>query len=212
MSIPYKYITIEGNIGAGKTSLAKLIAEEYNARLILEEFEENSFLPKFYKEPERYAFPLELSFLAERWSQLKESINSRDLFHPFVISDYLVTKSLIFARKTLQEDEYKLYQKLFNIIHQSLPQPDLMVYLYASSPSLIRNIQSRGRAYEQEISTSYLESIQESYFDFINTQRHLRVLIINSENLDFVHSKDDYLWIKEQILKEYEIGIHRVSP
>ena len=129
----YKYIAIEGNIGAGKTSLASLLAKDFNAKLILEEFDDNSFLPKFYKDPDRYAFPLELSFLAERYHQLKDSISNRDLFMPFTISDYLVTKSLIFARKTLQSDEYNLYKKLFEIIHQSIPKPDLFVFLYVES-------------------------------------------------------------------------------
>jgi len=147
----YQFIAIEGNIGAGKTSLAKLIAEKCNAKLILEEFEDNSFLPKFYKDPERFAFPLELSFLAERFQQLKDKLASKDMFKTFTIADYFINKSLIFSRKTLQTDEFKLYNTLFEIINQSLIKPDLLVYLYANVDTLQSNIKKRGRDYEQEI-------------------------------------------------------------
>ena len=208
----YNYIAIEGNIGAGKTSLSKLIASDFNAKLILEEFEDNSFLPKFYKDPERYAFPLELSFLAERYQQLKDSISNRDLFMPFTVSDYLVTKSLIFARKTLQTDEYNLYKKLFEIIHQSIPSPDLFVYLHVKVENLQRNIKKRGREYEQNISDEYLTSIQESYFDFIRQQTGMRILIIDTNEMDFVNKETDYQMIKEIIFKEYETGVHRITP
>ena len=208
----YKYIAIEGNIGAGKTSLASLLTADFNAKLILEQFEDNSFLPKFYKDADRYAFPLELSFLAERYRQLKDSISNRDLFKPFTISDYLVTKSLIFARKTLQTDEYNLYKKLFDIIHQSIPKPDLFVFLYVRVQNLQSNIKKRGRDYEQEITDEYLESIQESYFNFIKQQSGLRVLVIDTNNLDFVNRKEDYQKIKNIIFQEYDVGVHRISP
>lgn len=208
----YNYIAIEGNIGAGKTSLATRLAQDFNAKLILEEFEDNSFLPKFYKEPERYAFPLELSFLAERYQQLRESITNLDLFHPFTISDYLVTKSLIFARKTLQSDEFTLYKKLFEIINQTIPKPDLFIYLYANIPHLQNNIRLRGRSYEQEIKDEYLESIQDSYFDFIKQQKSLRILIIDVNEIDFVHNEKDYLHLKTLIFKNYNYGIHRLIP
>ena len=208
----YKFIAIEGNIGAGKTSLARLLADDMNARLILEEFEDNSFLPKFYKDPERYAFPLELSFLAERYLQLKETLSNRDLFKPFTISDYLVSKSLIFARKTLQSDEYNLYKKLFEIIHQSIPKPDLFVFLHVSIENLQRNIKKRGREYEQEITDEYLQSIQESYFDYIKQQAGMRILIIDSNKLDFVNIKRDYETIKSIIFRDYSVGIHRITP
>nr|MBC8147774.1 deoxynucleoside kinase [Bacteroidota bacterium] len=145
----YNYIAIEGNIGAGKTSLSTRIAEQFNAKLILENFEDNSFLPKFYKEPDKYAFPLEMSFLAERYQQLKDRLTDQDLFKSFTISDYFINKSLIFSRKTLQKDEYLLYSKLFEIIISSLPQPDLLVYLYLDIDKLKSNIIKRGRLYEQ---------------------------------------------------------------
>lgn len=207
----YNYIAIEGTIGAGKTSLAKKIAEEYDAKLVLEEFEDNSFLPKFYKDPERYAFPLEMSFLADRFYQLKNSVSNKDLFAPFTISDYFVIKSLIFSRKTLKIDEFKLYQKLFEIIHQSLLKPDILIYLWNSIDNLQKNIKKRGRDYEKAISNEYLSEIQDSYFDYIKKQSNNRILIINTENIDFVNSEEDYTWLKEHIFRDYEKGIHRIS-
>ncbi|OYT10487.1 MAG: hypothetical protein B6I18_08875 [Bacteroidetes bacterium 4572_112] len=207
----YQFIAIEGNIGAGKTSLATLIAEERNAKLILEEFEDNSFLPKFYKDPDRFAFPLELSFLAERYQQLKDSLGAKDLFKNFTIADYFINKSLIFSRKTLQSDEFRLYNTLFEIINQSLIKPDLLVYLYANVGNLQSNIRKRGREYEQEIEDNYLEKIQESYFEFIKQQTNLRILIIDTNNLDFVNNKDDYRYISDLIFRDYEIGIHRIK-
>ncbi len=209
---PYHFITIEGNIGAGKTSLATKIAEDFEAKLILEQFEDNSFLPKFYKDPDRYAFPLELSFLAERYQQLKDQVGVRDLFKSFTVSDYFINKSLIFSRKTLSSDEFKLYQRLFNIINQSLIKPELLVYLYANVERLQSNIKKRGRNYEQDIEDKYLEQIQESYFDFIKQQNDLRILIIDTNNLDFVNNQKDYEYITSLIFKEYEIGIHRINP
>ena len=211
MNNNYNFIAIEGNIGAGKTSLASLIAKEMNAKLILEEFEDNSFLPKFYKDPDRFAFPLELSFLAERYQQLKDKLGAKDLFKTFTIADYFINKSLIFSRKTLQSDEFKLYNTLFEIINQSLIKPDLLVYLYANIGNLQSNIRKRGREYEQEIEDNYLEKIQNSYFEFIKQQTNLRILIIDTNNLDFVNNEDDYKYISSLIFKDYEIGIHRIK-
>ncbi len=208
---PYQFIAIEGNIGAGKTSLATLLAEEFNAKLILEEFDDNSFLPKFYNDPDRFAFPLELSFLAERYQQLKENLGTQDLFKSFTISDYFINKSLIFSRKTLQSDEFKLYSTLFEIINQSLIKPDLLVYLYANVDNLQKNIKSRGRDYEQKIQNDYLEKIQESYFEFIKQQNNLTVLIIDTNNIDFVNNKKDYEYISSLIFQKYEVGVHRIK-
>ncbi|MFO8086628.1 MAG: deoxynucleoside kinase [Bacteroidales bacterium] len=206
-----RFIAIEGNIGAGKTSLAKLLSDEYNARLILEQFEQNSFLPLFYKEPERYAFPLEMSFLADRYQQLKGQLSSPGLFQTQIVSDYFISKSLIFARKTLKADEYKLYSRLFNIISSSLPKPDLLVYLYSDIPHLQENIKKRGRAYEQKIEDEYLEKIQSSYFEFIRTQQSLAILIIDNSKLDFVSSHKDFEKIKSIIDQDHTQGIHRYS-
>ncbi len=206
----YNFIAIEGNIGAGKTSLATRIAEDYNAKLILEQFEENSFLPKFYKEPEKYAFPLEMSFLASRFQQLKDDLGTQDLFKAFTISDYYIIKSLIFAKKTLQKDEFNLYTRFFNIIHQQLPKPELFVFLYLETPKLKQNILHRGRPYERDIDDSYLDKIQEGYFEFMK-QSDLRILILDTNNIDFVNNETDYRKVVAVIDKEYSKGIHRVT-
>ena len=209
----YNFIAIEGNIGAGKTSLATRIANDFNAKLILEEFEDNAFLPKFYKEPEKYAFPLEMTFLASRYQQLKDQLGQQDLFKNFTISDYYIVKSLIFAKKTLPSDEFNLYTKFFNIIFQQLPKPDLLVYLYLKTPNLQRNIHKRGRPYELAIEDEYLERIQTGYFEFFKQQDSvLRVLIIDTNNLDFVNNDDDYSKMVEIIGRDYENGIHRIIP
>lgn len=208
----YNFISIEGNIGAGKTTLSTRIADDYNAKLILETFEENAFLAKFYKEPDKYAFPLELSFLAERYEQLKHQLTSRDLFKSFTVSDYFINKSFIFARKNLPEDTFGLYKKLFDIISESLPKPDLLVYLYQTIENLMRNIHNRGRDYEKDIKPEYLEKIQESYLDFIRQKSGMRILIIDTNNLDFVKNKKDYERILEILSKEYSIGVHRIMP
>lgn len=207
----YNYIAIEGNIGAGKTSLATMISEQFNARLILEQFEENSFLPKFYKEPEKYAFPLEMSFMASRYQQLKEQLGTMDLFKSFTISDYFIVKSLIFARKNLPPDEFKLYTSFFNIIYQQLPKPELLVYLYVDTERLQSNIKMRGRPYEQDIQDEYLNRIQEGYLEFIKQQKDLRILILDTNSLDFVNKKHDYQEILKVIDREYSIGVHRIT-
>ena len=206
----YNFIAIEGNIRAGKTSLATLIANEFNAKLILEQFEDNSFLPKFYEEPDKYAFPLEMSFLASRFQQLKDQLGPQDLFKSFTISDYYIVKSLIFAEKTLPEDEFKLYTRFFNIILNQLPRPDLFVYLYVKTAKLQRNIKMRGRSYEQNIKDDYLDKIQTGYFEFIKQQNKLPVLIIDTNKIDFVNNKEDYQKIVSVINKEYLPGIHRI--
>jgi deoxyadenosine/deoxycytidine kinase len=206
----YNYIVIEGNIGAGKTSLSTFLAEEYNARLILEQFEENSFLPKFYENPERYAFPLELSFLADRYQQLKSQFTATDMFKSFTIADYFIFKSLIFASKNLEPLEYSLYSKLFAIVSSVVPKPDLIVYLYLNLENLKKNIEKRGRPYEQQIQFEYLEKIQSGYLEFLRQQPELRVLLIDTNGIDFVHNESDYQWIKGLIMKEYPVGMHRI--
>ena len=208
----HRYIAIEGNIGAGKTSLSTLMAEELGAQLILEEFADNPFLPKFYEDPKRYAFPLELSFLAERFSQLKKELSQPDLFREHVISDYFLSKSLIFSRANLEGDEYELFSRMFYLILQQLPKPELLVYLYLDVDKLQENIKKRGRPYEQSIPSEYLLNIQKSYFDFIRQQKEMRVLIIDSNQLDFVNNPEDYQKIKEIIDRDYELGVHHVNP
>mgnify|MGYP001405861440 FL=1 len=206
------YIVIEGNIGAGKTTLAKMIAHEFNAKLILEQFADNPFLPKFYKEPEKYSFQLELSFLAERYQQLNNELTSRDLFRPFTVADYYFMKSLIFARSTLKEDEYNLYRQIFQIIYKSIPKPDLYVYLHVDVNNLRSNIAKRGRDYEQSISAEYLSKIQDGYYDFFKQQSDIAFLIIDSNNMDFVENQGDYAKMKELIFnRKYEKGITRIT-
>jgi deoxyadenosine/deoxycytidine kinase len=206
----YNFIAIEGTIGAGKTSLATMIAEDFNAKLILEGFADNPFLPKFYKEADKYAFPLELSFLAERYQQLSDQLSKQDLFKNFTISDYFINKSLIFAQKTLQDDVFGLYSKLFHIINSSLPKPDLLVYLYVSVERLQANIKHRGRDYEQNIEDEYLEKIQTGYFDFIRQQQNMRILILDTNQVDFVNKAEDYQKMISLIDQDYEIGVHRI--
>lgn len=208
----YNYIAIEGTIGAGKTSLATMLSTEYNARLILEQFEDNDFLPKFYRDPQKYAFPLELSFLASRFQQLKTQLSVNDLFKSFTISDYFINKSLIFARQTLPDDEYALYSRLFNIINLSLPHPDLLVYLYLSVDQLKSNIIKRGRPYELDIQHEYLGKIQGGYFDYIRQQTDTRILIIDTNKVDFVHNPDHYETLKNIIMTDYPIGTHTIDP
>ena len=207
----YNYVAVEGNIGAGKTSLATMISEQFNGKLILEQFEDNSFLPKFYKEPDKYAFPLEMSFLAERYQQLKDQLTKQDLFKTFTISDYLFNKSLIFARNNLQPDEFALFSTMFNIINEFLPKPDLLVFLYLNVPNLQRNIRSRGRSYEQDIKDSYLQNIQDGYFDHIRKIPNLRVLIIDTNHIDFVNHPKDYEAVLSLIDQDYDPGIHHLT-
>jgi deoxyguanosine kinase len=207
----YSYIAIEGNIGAGKTSLAQKLSADFNAKLILEEFEDNSFLPKFYEDARRFAFPLEMSFLASRFNQLKKQLLEKDLFQQHTVSDYIFPKSLLFSKVNLDEDEYDLYVKLFDIINQQLPQPDLLVYLHNPIEKLQWNIANRGRVYEQKIANEYLIQLGESYQQYLNANQHLRILLIDCSSLDFVSNTDHYENVKALICKEYVPGIHHIN-
>lgn len=207
---PYNFIAIEGNIGAGKTSLSTRIAEEHNAKLILEQFEDNPFLPKFYEDQLKYAFPLELSFLASRYQQLSDELMQTDLFKSFTIADYFIHKSLIFSRKTLQTDEYFLYARLFNIMMNSLPRPDLLVYLYVDIDGLHQNIRKRGRDYEQSISAGYLQNIHQSYMDHLKSLTDMRIVILDVNHLDFVNNDKDYKRVSDIIFGEHRVGISKI--
>ncbi|MFD1062273.1 2-amino-4-hydroxy-6-hydroxymethyldihydropteridine diphosphokinase [Winogradskyella litorisediminis] len=198
----YNYIAIEGNIGAGKTSLANKISNDFNAKLILERFADNPFLPKFYKEPERYAFTLEMSFLADRYQQISDDLSQLDLFKDFMVSDYDVNKSLIFSKVTLPEDEFRLYRKLFYQVYKDIAKPDLYVYLYQNTERLQKNIKKRGRKYESDIKDEYLEKINSGYLEFLKSQTDLNVKIIDISERDFVKNREDYLWILNQINDE----------
>jgi deoxyadenosine/deoxycytidine kinase len=206
----YHFITIEGNIGAGKTTLAHLLSKHYNARLILEEFADNPFLPKFYENPQQYAFPLELFFMAERFKQLKELLQQKDMFQSLTVSDYLFTKCLLFAKVTLPEDEFRLYQRLFEIIHQQLIQPDILIYLHAPVSKLQSNIRQRNRSYEQNIPDDYLFNIQETYTHYIR-QHNMKTLFVDVTNADFLHNEKHLQVITDALEKEYEPGQHFLS-
>ena len=198
----FNYVAFEGNIGAGKTTLATKIAEDFNAKTVLERFADNPFLPKFYKDQNRYAFPLEMSFLADRYQQLSDDLAQFDLFKDFIVADYHIFKSLIFAKITLADDEYRLYRNLFDIIYKEMPKPDLYIYLYQNSERLLQNIKKRGRSYEQEIPADYLEKINSGYLDYIKSQTELNVLIIDVSDRDFVKNQEDYIFILEEIQKK----------
>ncbi len=195
----YNYIAIEGNIGAGKTTLTTKIAEDLNAKTVLERFADNPFLPKFYEDQMRFAFPLEMSFLADRYQQISDDLAQFDLFRDFIIADYHIFKSLIFAKVTLGEDEYRLYRKLFEIIYKEMPKPDLYVYLYQNTDRLLENIKKRGRSYEQEIPAEYLDKINRGYLDYIKSQNDLNILVIDVSERDFVSNQADYIYILDSI-------------
>jgi deoxyadenosine/deoxycytidine kinase len=203
---------IEGNIGAGKTSLASMIAEKHNARLILEQYADNPFLPKFYRDPDRYSFPLELSFLAARYNQLHKELTSPDLFQPLTVADYFFSKSLIFAKITLQIDEFNLYRQLFDIIHQQLPKPDLYVYLYVSIEKLVSNIRKRGRDYEKDIKPDYLERVQQGYFEYLRSLQDQKIIVLDMEHLDFIYVKRHYSLIEDAIFhQKHVVGMNRIQ-
>lgn len=206
MEVKYNYVVIEGNIGAGKTTLATRIAEQFNARLILEQFADNPFLPKFYEDPEKYSFPLELSFLASRYKQLNDELGSQDIFKAFTVADYYFMKSLVFAASTLKGDEYNLYRQIYYIIYGSLPKPDIYVYLHINTERLVKNIQKRGRDYEKSITGEYLQKIQDSYFTFFKQNPENKYLVIDINNLDFVENDDHYNLIIETIFGKDRIN------
>ena len=205
----HDYIVIEGNIGTGKTSLATRISNDFNTRLILERFADNPFLPKFYESRQRYAFPLELSFLADRYQQLNDELTNQELFRQQTVSDYILSKSLIFASITLKDDEFNLYQRLFQIINPHLPKPDLLVYLHKDVPKLKANIKKRGRDYEQNIEDDYLKQLEMGYWDFFKQQSSLKILVIDTNSVDFLNNENHYQSILDLINTEYQPGIHR---
>ena len=206
----YNFITIEGNIGAGKTTLAHLLSKHFNARLILEEFADNPFLPKFYENPQLYAFPLELFFMAERYKQQKDLLQQKDMFQQLTISDYLFTKCLLFAKVTLPDDEFRLYQRLFEIINQQLIQPDLLIYLHAPVTRLQSNIRKRNRSYEQNIPDDYLFNIQQTYTQYIR-QHNIKTLYVDAGNADFLGNEKHLQVIIDALDKTYENGQHYLA-
>jgi deoxyadenosine/deoxycytidine kinase len=201
----YNFVTVEGNIGVGKTTLTNLLSEHYNARIILEQFADNPFLPKFYEKPDQYSFPLELFFMAERYKQMTELTTNQDLFKQITISDYLFTKCLLFSKVNLHDEEFRLYQRLFDIMASQIPQPEILIYLHAPIRKLQENIKKRNRAYEQNIADDYLFHIQETYTSYIK-QHHIKTLFVDASNADFLGNKQHLQVIIDALDKEYEPG------
>jgi len=208
--VKYNFITIEGCIGAGKTTLAQKLAHDFNGKLILEEFESNPFLPKFYEDPERHAFPVELYFMAERFKHLKKLLSEADIFKSFTVSDFLFQKSLIFATNNLNEDESRLYRMLFDIINLSLPKPDIVLYLYSPVEKLQQNIRKRGREYEKNISNDYLEKIQQAYMEYFKLQTHSRIVLLNTTKLNFAENQRDFEEVMEVLNEDFDPGLHYI--
>lgn len=206
----YNFVTIEGNIGAGKTTLAHLLSKHFNSRLILEEFADNPFLPKFYESPEQYAFPLELFFMAERYKQLKEMLQTKDMFQTVTVSDYLFTKCLLFAKVNLPDEEFRLYQKLFEIINPQIVQPDILIYLHTPVNKLQENIKKRNRQYEQAIPNDYLFTLQETYTQYIK-QHNIKTLFVDAGNADFLGNEKHLAVIIDALNKDYENGQHYLT-
>jgi len=206
----HHFITVEGNIGAGKTTLSHLLAKHYNARLVLEEFADNPFLAKFYEQPQQYAFPVELFFMAERYKQLKDMVHSKDLFQSITVSDYLFTKCLLFAKVNLPEEEFRLYQKLFDIIHQQLVFPNIIIYLHAPVQKLQQNIRKRNRSYELNIPDEYLFSLQETYTSYIK-QHNITTIFIDASNADFLGDPRHLQVVIDALEKDIERGQHYFS-
>ncbi|MCB0611476.1 MAG: deoxynucleoside kinase [Lewinellaceae bacterium] len=209
---PYRFIAIEGNIGAGKTTLSRKIAEDFDCKLILEQFTDNPFLPFFYENPERYAFPVELFFMTERHKQLQELAAQQELFQQTIVSDYFFWKTLLFARNNLNPEEFRLFQRLFQVLNSTFAKPDLLVYLYRSVDGLLNNIRNRNRSYEQEISPDYLANIQQSYLDFFHkTTPDFPILILDVEGADFLDFPEHYEAFLDLLKKEYAPGVHRLG-
>ena len=211
ITIPHQFIAIEGNIGAGKTTLCHMLQKEYDCRLVLEQFADNPFLPYFYENQERYAFSVELFFMTERHKQLQENLSQKSLFEKFTLADYYFVKTLLFARNNLPDEEFRLFQRLFQILNTTFPKPDLLVYLHRSVDNLLSNIRKRGREYENDISEEYLLSIQNTYFDYFKTIQDVPVLIIDVEEIDFLTSTKHFEMIQEALGRTYQAGINRLS-
>ena len=208
---PYRFIAIEGNIGAGKTTLCHQLQKDFDCRLVLEQFTDNPFLPYFYENQERYAFPVELFFMTERHKQLQQNVTQQDLFQELIIADYFFLKTLLFAKNNLNSEEYRLFQRLFHILNTSFPKPDLLVFLHRSVDNLLKNIKSRGREYEQEITSEYLQGIQNTYYEYFRTENTTPILIIDVDEINFLTSKRHYDMIIDALSKKYEAGVHHLS-
>lgn len=210
MKIPYNYIVVEGSIGAGKTTLSTMLANDFNAELVLERFADNPFLEKFYKDPEHYAFPVEMTFLMDRYQQLKNLLTARDLFTDFVIGDYFIDKCLLFSKNNLSKDEFSLFKNVFDTIAGFLPKPDLILYLYTKPDRLLKQIAKRNRPFEKDITAEYLTDIQEKYITYFRENQQIPILLVDTEDLDFVENTSDYQHFKNLVNTPFEAGIHRI--
>lgn len=210
-TIPYNYICIEGNIGSGKTTFCEMLSKERNLSLVLEEFDDNPFLPLFYKDPEKWAFTVELFFLTERYKQMGSILNHRNMFNDFVLGDYFFIKTLLFARKNLSEEEFKMFQKIYQVLTANFPAPELVVYFHRDVNHLRKNIMKRGRKYEEDITREYLTTIQNSYFEYFRNVLSYPVIILDLKNIDFENESVYYDYIKSLLTKKYQPGVHRMS-
>jgi deoxyadenosine/deoxycytidine kinase len=210
-AIPHPFIVVEGNIGAGKTTLSTMLSQDFNRRLILEEFADNPFLPFFYENAERYAFPVELFFMTERHKQLQEELSQPQLFEKGIISDYIFIKTLLFARNTLKSEEFRLFQRLFNILSTNFPKPDLLLYLHQPVEKLMDNIKKRGRDYEQQMDPSYLLKIQQAYFDYFRTVKDIPIVILDVQSIDFVQNPEHYQSIVQLLQQSFPAGMHQLQ-
>ncbi|HNM66808.1 MAG TPA: deoxynucleoside kinase [Chitinophagales bacterium] len=207
----YKFITIEGNIGAGKTTLASLLSEEYGGQLILETFTDNPYLSKFYQQPEKYGLQLEMSFLIERYQQLTKIFAEPNIFSQFIITDYMLKKCLLFAKINLSKQEFKLYHSFFNLIYKKLPKPDIIFYLHSDTETLLRNIKRRGRDYEQSISKVYLNKIERMYFEYFRQNPENKFVIVDINGVDWISNVFAYEKLKEVFSKEYNVGMNFIK-
>ena len=207
----YKFITIEGNIGAGKTTLASLLSEEYGGQLILETFTDNPYLSKFYQQPEKYGLQLEMSFLIERYQQLTKIFAEPNIFSQFIITDYMLKKCLLFAKINLSKQEFKLYHSFFNLIYKKLPKPDIIFYLHSDTETLLRNIKRRGRDYEQSISNVYLNKIERMYFEYFRQNPENKFVIVDINGVDWISNVFAYEKLKEVFSKEYNVGMNFIK-
>jgi deoxyadenosine/deoxycytidine kinase len=210
-SLAYPYIVIEGNIGVGKTTFCRKLQEKYDARLILEQFSDNPFLPYFYENPERHAFSVELFFMTERHRQLQEELIQGDLFNQQIISDYIFIKTLLFAKNNLNEEEYRLFNRLFHVLNAHFKKPDLVVYLHRPLSNLLNQIKKRGRSFEMEMSATYLENIQKAYFDFFKMAPEYPILVVGINDLDFEKDTRAFELLNNLLLQSYETKVHYID-
>ena len=211
MSFPYKFIAIEGNIGAGKTTLCNRLSAQYGCALVLEQFTDNPFLPPFYEQPERYAFPVELFFMTERHKQLLEHFSRPEFFVPFTVADYFFVKTLLFAKNNLSEEEFRLFQRLFNVLNSTFPKPDLLIYLHRPVEVLLKQIKKRGRDFEQSISGEYLEEIQTAYLAYLRQETGTPVVILELGDADFQSNNDVFHQVSSVLQQRFTEGLHQLS-